>query len=41
MRSTEIVNAFCDDVWNVDDGKLQRGWVEQAPFELYHNLLAK
>ena len=23
-------------VWTVDDGKLQRGWVEQASFELYH-----
>ena len=83
MRSTEIVTAFCDDVWNahkldavdrfvaddvvidagaqkiagkdngkptaltgtavwsVADGKLQRGWVEQASFELYHWLLAK
>jgi hypothetical protein len=51
MRSTEIVNAFWDDVWNasepdavdrfVDDGMLQRGWVEQASFELYHYLLAK
>jgi hypothetical protein len=29
-------------VWTVgDDGKLQRGWVEQASFELYHWLLAK
>ena len=28
-------------VRTVDDGKLQRGWVEQAPFELYHRLLAK
>jgi len=29
-------------VWNVDeDGKLQRGWLEQASFELYHWLLAK
>ena len=29
-------------VWTVDeDGKLQRGWVEQASFELYHLLLAK
>ena len=28
-------------VWTVDDGKLQRGWVEQASFELYHYLLAK
>ena len=27
-------------VWTVDDGKLQRGWVEQASFELYHYLLA-
>ena len=27
-------------VWTVrDDGKLQRGWVEQASFELYHRLL--
>ena len=28
-------------VWTVDDGKLQRGSVEQASFELYHYLLAK
>jgi hypothetical protein len=29
-------------VWSVDeDGKLQRGWIEQASFELYHWLLAK
>ena len=29
-------------VWTVDDdGKLQRGWVEQASFELYHWLLVK
>ena len=28
-------------VWTVEDGKLQRGWVEQASFELYHWLLAK
>ena len=28
-------------VWSVADGKLQRGWVEQASFELYHWLLAK
>ncbi len=28
-------------VWTVDDGKLRRGWVEQASFELYHYLLAK
>jgi hypothetical protein len=28
-------------VWTVDDGKLQRGWVEQASFELYHYPLAK
>lgn len=28
-------------VWTVKDGKLQRGWVEQASFELYHYLLAK
>jgi steroid delta-isomerase-like uncharacterized protein len=28
-------------VWTVDEGKLQRGWVEQASFELYHWLLAK
>ena len=27
-------------VWTVDDEKLQRGWVEQASFELYHYLLA-
>ena len=26
-------------VWTVDDGKLQRGWVEQASFELYRHLL--
>jgi hypothetical protein len=28
-------------VWTVNDEKLQRGWVEQASFELYHYLLAK
>lgn len=28
-------------VWTVDDGKLKRGWVEQASFELYHYLLEK
>jgi hypothetical protein len=28
-------------VWTVGDGRLQRGWVEQASFELYHSLLAK
>src|SRR4029077_4082987 len=29
-------------VWTVDEnGKLQRGWVEQASVELYHWLLAK
>jgi steroid delta-isomerase-like uncharacterized protein len=28
-------------VWTVGNGKLQRGWVEQASFELYHYLLAK
>src|SRR5258705_2657468 len=28
-------------VWTVENGKLQRGWVEQASFELYHWLLAK
>ena len=28
-------------VWTVDKSKLQRGWVEQASFELYHWLLAK
>jgi steroid delta-isomerase-like uncharacterized protein len=28
-------------VWTIEDGKLQRGWVEQASFELYHYLLAK
>jgi steroid delta-isomerase-like uncharacterized protein len=28
-------------IWSVDeDGKLQRGWVEQASYELYHSLLA-
>ena len=26
-------------IWTVDDGKLQRGWVEQASFELYRSLL--
>ena len=50
MRSTEIVTAFWDEVWNAhepaiwtvdNDGKLQHGWVEQASFELYHWLLAK
>ena len=28
-------------VWTVADGKLKRGWVEQASFELYHYLLEK
>ena len=28
-------------VWIVDDGKLKRGWVEQASFELYRYLLEK
>jgi len=28
-------------VWTIEDGKLQRGWIEQASFELYHYLLAK
>ena len=28
-------------VWTVNDERLQRGWVEQASFELYHYLLAK
>jgi steroid delta-isomerase-like uncharacterized protein len=28
-------------VWTVDDGKLKRGWVEQASFELYHCGLEK
>lgn len=28
-------------VWTVEDGKLLRGWIEQASFELYHHLLAK
>jgi hypothetical protein len=28
-------------VWTVDDGTLQRGWVEQASFEPYHWLLRK
>ena len=28
-------------VWTVDDGKLKKGSVEQASFELYHWLLAK
>lgn len=28
-------------IWTVDDGKLQRGWVEQASFELYRSLLEK
>ena len=27
-------------VWTVGDEKLQRGWVEQASFELYHYLLS-
>jgi steroid delta-isomerase-like uncharacterized protein len=26
-------------VWTVGDGRLQRGWVKQASFELYHSLL--
>ena len=26
-------------IWTVDDGKLTRGWVEQASFELYRHLL--
>ena len=28
-------------IWTVDDEKLQRGWIEQASFELYHSLLEK
>jgi steroid delta-isomerase-like uncharacterized protein len=28
-------------VWTVGDGKLQRGWVEQASYELYRSLLAQ
>lgn len=28
-------------IWTVDDGRIRRGWVEQASFELYHWLLAK
>jgi steroid delta-isomerase-like uncharacterized protein len=28
-------------VWTVGDGKLKRGWVEQASFELYRYLLEK
>lgn len=28
-------------VWTVDEEKLQRGWVEQASFELYNSLLEK
>ncbi|AGB25762.1 SnoaL-like polyketide cyclase [Mycobacterium sp. JS623] len=28
-------------IWTVDKGKLHRGWIEQASFELYHWLLAK
>ena len=28
-------------IWTVDDGKLKRGWVEQASFELYRSLLEK
>jgi hypothetical protein len=28
-------------VWEVDQDKLRRGWVEQASFELYHWPLAK
>ena len=28
-------------VWTVDEGKLERGWVAQASFELYHRLFAK
>jgi steroid delta-isomerase-like uncharacterized protein len=27
-------------VWTVGDGKLHRGWVEQASYELYQSLLA-
>ena len=28
-------------IWTVDDEKLQRGWIEQASFELYNSLLEK
>ena len=28
-------------IWTVNDEKLQRGWIEQASFELYHSLLEK
>jgi steroid delta-isomerase-like uncharacterized protein len=28
-------------IWEVDDGKVKRGWVEQASFELYRSLLEK
>ena len=28
-------------VWTVGEGRLHRGWVEQASYELYHYLLAK
>jgi steroid delta-isomerase-like uncharacterized protein len=28
-------------IWTVDDDKLQRGWIEQASFELYNSLLEK
>ena len=28
-------------VWAVEDGKLRRGWIEQASFELYRWLLAQ
>lgn len=28
-------------IWTVNDEKLQRGWIEQASFELYQSLLEK
>jgi len=38
MRSTEIVTAFWEDVWNAHEPNAVDRFV--APFELYHWLLA-
>jgi hypothetical protein len=52
MRSTEIVGAYWDEVWNAhdpdavdryvaDDVVIEAGGQEISGFELYHWLLAK
>jgi hypothetical protein len=47
MRSTEVVTAFWDEVWNthepdaVDRFVADTVVIEQGSFELYHWLLAK